>query len=84
MLRSSSSSTSVTASDSSTKKKKDGGASRKEKLLSSAPVVSYGVDLEHWENPNDIKVPEIVKYVNHCKNDCKNVHTENKLNSQRN
>lgn len=57
------SSTSMTTSESCTTKHTDGSTSRKEKLLSNAPVVSYGVDLEHWENPNDIKVPEIVKYV---------------------
>ncbi|XP_056004926.1 UV-stimulated scaffold protein A-like isoform X3 [Ostrea edulis] len=78
------SSTSMTTSESCTTKHTDGSTSRKEKLLSNAPVVSYGVDLEHWENPNDIKVPEIVKYdslhrfwspsdVENCKNDSNSI-----------
>ncbi|XP_061177861.1 UV-stimulated scaffold protein A-like [Saccostrea echinata] len=59
-------------------------SSRKDKLLSSAPVVPFGVDLEHWENPDKIQAPEIVKYdslhrfwtasdVEHCKTDTSSI-----------
>lgn len=35
---------------------------RKQKLLEKAPQVSFGIDLEHWECPDRIKVPVKVKY----------------------
>lgn len=54
---SSSPSTSTTTAD----KTQAGAGIRKEKLLSSAPVISFGVDLEHWENPNKIEAPQIIK-----------------------
>lgn len=54
---SSSPSTSTTTVDKTTA----GAGIRKEKLLSSAPVISFGLDLEHWENPNKIEAPQIVK-----------------------
>ena len=47
----------TTASDKTT----GDAADRKEKLLNSAPVVSFGVDLEHWESPDKIEAPQIVK-----------------------
>ena len=31
----------------------------------SVPVVQFGEDLAHWEDPTKIKAPTIVKYV-HC------------------
>lgn len=77
---SSSPSTSTTTAD----KTQAGAGIRKEKLLSSAPVISFGVDLEHWENPNKIEAPQIIKYdslhqfwssndVEHCKTDHNNI-----------
>lgn len=77
---SSSPSTSTTTAD----KTQAGAGVRKEKLLSSAPVISFGVDLEHWENPNKIEAPQIIKYdslhqfwssndVEHCKTDHNNI-----------
>nr|XP_022341509.1 UV-stimulated scaffold protein A-like [Crassostrea virginica]XP_022341510.1 UV-stimulated scaffold protein A-like [Crassostrea virginica] len=70
----------TTASDKTT----GDAADRKEKLLSSAPVVSFGVDLEHWESPDKIEAPQIVKFdslhrfwnstdVEHCKSDSNNI-----------
>lgn len=35
----------------------DGDNRTKESLLAKAPVVSFGVDLEHWENPDKITAP---------------------------
>lgn len=77
---SSSPSTSTTTVDKTTA----GAGIRKEKLLGSAPVISFGLDLEHWENPNKIEAPQIVKYdslhrfwssndVEHCKADYNNI-----------
>ncbi|XP_072051903.1 UV-stimulated scaffold protein A-like [Amphiura filiformis] len=34
---------------------------KKQKLLSEAPVVSFGVDLEHWEHPDKIQAPTILR-----------------------
>lgn len=33
----------------------------KKDLLEKAPVVPFGMDLEHWENPDKIEVPLQVK-----------------------
>ncbi|VDI56906.1 Hypothetical predicted protein [Mytilus galloprovincialis] len=38
------------------------GDSQKDKLLEKAPVVPYGVDLEHWENPDKMEAPMVVNY----------------------
>ncbi|CAC5393518.1 UVSSA [Mytilus coruscus] len=38
------------------------GDSQKDKLLEKAPIVPYGVDLEHWENPDKMEAPLVVKY----------------------
>ena len=36
---------------------------RKSSLLEKAPFINFGVDLEHWENPENIKAPVKNKYV---------------------
>lgn len=33
----------------------------KDKLLQQAPVVPYGADLEHWENPDKMEAPLVIK-----------------------
>lgn len=33
-------------------------ASTSQNLKSSAPVVEYDLDLDYWENPDDLKIPE--------------------------
>ena len=33
---------------------------RKKKLLKDAPVVQFGIDLQHWDNPTHIQAPEVV------------------------
>ena len=34
---------------------------KKEELLQKAPVVPYGADLEHWENPDKMEAPLVIK-----------------------
>ena len=34
---------------------------QKKGLLEKAPVIPFGVDLEHWENPDKIEAPLAVK-----------------------
>ena len=53
----------VTASPqkSDVKQKKVVTGKSKEALLEQAPVKSFGVDLEHWENPGNIEAPLQVK-----------------------
>ena len=36
---------------------------KKQQLLAKAPVVPFGVDLEYWEDPDQIQVPTIIRYV---------------------
>lgn len=36
------------------------GASTSKGLKQSAPVLDYDLDLEYWENPEDMKIPQAV------------------------
>ncbi|XP_060573825.1 UV-stimulated scaffold protein A-like isoform X2 [Ruditapes philippinarum] len=40
----------------------DDGKDRKSSLLEKAPFINFGVDLEHWENPDEIKAPAKNRY----------------------
>ncbi|KAH3785415.1 UV-stimulated scaffold protein A-like [Dreissena polymorpha] len=37
---------------------------RKQSLFKKAPIVPFGIDIEHWENSDQIKAPSKVKYEN--------------------
>lgn len=38
------------------------GDPKKDNLLKQAPVVPFGADLEHWENPDKMEAPLVIKY----------------------